>query len=181
MCVHHVYATKVLVVPFSRLPGGRGVTFLCVKDRRFSDWTFISGTCKTRVRELPERCAVRELREETKRAVCIPLKGYQYKRFVIETDFREPHERRGDEARNRRVTTRYHVFLVDITGYKPPGQIMREFALSTPKGKQYYENSELCFMTLEQFKSKQVWRFIGDVVLRNHTFNQSVRDIVACL
>lgn len=43
--------------------------FCIVRDRRFKDWTFITGGCRKREIENPIRCALRELCEETRSVI----------------------------------------------------------------------------------------------------------------
>jgi len=40
--------------------------FLLVHDRRYKEWTFVTGGCRKREVYNPIRCAVRELEEETR-------------------------------------------------------------------------------------------------------------------
>jgi 8-oxo-dGTP pyrophosphatase MutT (NUDIX family) len=40
--------------------------FLIVHDRRYREWTFVTGGCRRREVYNPLRCALRELEEETR-------------------------------------------------------------------------------------------------------------------
>ncbi|KAF6252699.1 hypothetical protein COO60DRAFT_1643827 [Scenedesmus sp. NREL 46B-D3] len=113
---------KVLVIPYVRAQRGGGVLLMVVKDKSHDEWTFISGGCK--LYETSEQSASRELKEETRAAVHLDLSRCACTQFAIETDYREPAELAADVGK---VTTRYHIYLVDITGYKSIASIVRNF------------------------------------------------------
>lgn len=142
---------------------------MIVKDKAHNEWTYISGGCK--LYETTEESAARELKEETRAAVQLDLAASKnYTRFVLETDYREPHELAHDGA--TKVITRYHIYLVDITNYRPISHIVRCFRRrgGCVKGA-YDENSDIQFVSLQAFaRRKDVWPFIRDVVLRHPSF-----------
>ena len=55
---------KAIAIPVIYIDGE--FKFLIVKDKRFKEWTFISGGCRKREVFNPIRCALRELEEETR-------------------------------------------------------------------------------------------------------------------
>lgn len=148
---------KALVIPYLLSSSG-SVRYLVVKDKMHDEYTFISGCCKKS--EHITTCAIRELREESKDAVNISFEKFDVKRFIVETYSRECDEYKEDLKKNERILTVYHVFLIDISFYKSPNEMVEIFKNSKKVSKAYNENSDLSCMTLDQFKAKKMWSFI---------------------
>ena len=135
--------------------------YLLVRDRMHQEWTFISGCC--RHNEKPVNCAMRELREETKDAVNIVFTRFNCRTFQM-------------SARKNCVNMLYSVYIVDITNYKSPAEIVNQFKASTRQGKAYNENDDLCFTTLEAAKAKVMWS-VSTQVIKHRDFAAIHRDI----
>lgn len=172
-----MYRSKVLVVPYVRDPKGDpkggNVLFLLVKDRKFDEWTFISGTCKKRNMEHPLACATRELREETKDAIDIDLTKWPYRHVAFNTSYYEPSPQ---QLRNHTdISTTYHVYFLDISTYpRSPSQIVEEFTEVKKIGKQYNENIDIGFFLLKDLHTVKLWRFISHIVLTNVTLKSII-------
>lgn len=121
--------------------------FLVVKDAEEGDWTFISGTCEER--EPADKCAIREIREETRGLVSL----------------------RKLPARTRRFHTFYNESRVEVMFIplrlteEMMGMIASEFPRIETHGRpELEENTELRFETLGQFmRRKNIWGFVRDV------------------
>jgi len=166
-----LYRSKVLVVPYVR--NGQNVLFLLVKDRKFDEWTFISGTCKKRNMEHPLACATRELREETKDAIDIDLTTWPYRHVAFNTSYYEPSPQ---QLRNHTdISTTYHVYFLDISTYpRSPSQIVQEFTEVKKIGKHYNENVDIGFFLLKDLHTVKLWRFISHIVLTNVTLKSII-------
>jgi ADP-ribose pyrophosphatase YjhB (NUDIX family) len=165
---------KVLVIPYMKSATGI-LRYLIVKDRVCDEYTFISGCVKKA--ELVQSCAVRELKEETREAVVIQLDRFQIKRFVVETVSREPEEIKKDLMKREKIITVYHVFMIDISNYKSPTELLNTFKTSKKTSKAYNENSEMTFATLDQFKTKKMWSFIRNEILSDARFLKCHKEI----
>jgi ADP-ribose pyrophosphatase YjhB (NUDIX family) len=169
-----VLRRKVLVVPYVVTPQKRLKMLLC-KDARYKEYGLLSGGLKRN--ESPATGAMRELREETKDAITISLTCWNHRTFQIVTDAREARELEMDIMRGEHVVTCYTVFVIDITNYTSPAEIMRRFKASTRTGKAYNENESISFETLAVIKTKKLWSFIRDIVLPHPEFVKMYRDI----
>ena len=58
---------KSIAIPVTRDPDGGPPKFLVVHDRRYKEWTFVTGGCRRREVFNPLRCAIRELEEDVQR------------------------------------------------------------------------------------------------------------------
>jgi len=63
--VNYNMGCKAIAIPVYYQDKGPPM-FCVVRDRRFKDWTFITGGCRKREVPNPIRCALRELSEETR-------------------------------------------------------------------------------------------------------------------
>lgn len=169
-----MYRSKVLVVPYVRnSTGPEGSLFLLVKDRKFDEWTFISGTCKKRNMEHPLACATRELREETKDAIDIDLTTWPYRHVAFNTSYYEPSPQQ--LRNNTDISTTYHVYFLDISTYpRSPSQIVEEFTQVKKIGKQYNENIDIGFFLLKDLHTVKLWKFISHIVLTNVTLKSII-------
>lgn len=145
--------------------------FLVVKDKRYKEWTFITGGCRKREVFNPIRCALRELEEETRGILNLKRGTYNYFKFT--TSF-EPLEE-----------SIYHVYLfhVNITPADMTS-ITEKFIEEKDKmdtnqvafRKNYDENDNLEFTTLSELQDKNVWRMITDKVINNPDFHNALHS-----
>ena len=99
------------MIPYVRRPHLEHL-FLLVKDRKYDELTFISGTCRKKCMEHPIQCASRELKEETKQVLDIDLNEWSHRHVVLHTRYYEPEP---EEQPLRDIETTYHLYFVDIT------------------------------------------------------------------
>ena len=83
---------------------------LIVHDRRYQEWTFVTGGCRRREVINPLRCAVRELEEETRGTVNLKRGTYSY--FQFATKYKGPGDSEADIEDD--VTSIYHVYVIDL-------------------------------------------------------------------
>lgn len=176
-----VVRRKVIIAPFISPGHRRPPKFLVVKDRKFQEWTFVTGGCKHS--ETDVQAAQRELKEETRGLVNVDLGSLPHIRFVLQTTHREEKELRQDAYRGEKVLTTYTVFIVDFTNH--PRLEDRQDSLRSMfhdvkncKGV-YNENVDIDFETLENFvKKPRVWHFIKMLVLKNRMFKEACEAVV---
>jgi 8-oxo-dGTP pyrophosphatase MutT (NUDIX family) len=154
--------------------------FLIVHDRRYREWTFVTGGCRRREIYNPLRCAVRELEEETRGIINLKKGTYTYFKFA--TDTPEPR----DIEDGVDVINHYHVYLfdipmTDIEQYHIVKQFNEEKELmenkSIPFRKNYDENDFCRFETLEQIGAhSNLWPMIREHVLGNPEFQQALQS-----
>ena len=82
--------------------------FLVVHDRRYREWTFVTGGCRRREILNPLRCAVRELEEETRGMINLKRGSYSYFKFITNT----PEPRDIEDGVD--VVNIYHVYVFDL-------------------------------------------------------------------
>lgn len=143
-----------------------GKHFLVVKDRRFNEWTFVTGGCRKREVINPLRCAVRELEEETRGTVNLKAGTYSYFQFTTDQGFT------------------YHVYIIDMPLDEDQRMnLIKRFDEERIKmdthqmefRKPYDENTHLDFDTLEGIKQRNVWPLIDRHVLENPKFYEALR------
>lgn len=171
---------KCVVIPITR--AGNSTKFLTVRDKRFKEWTFITGGCRKREIPEPVKCAMRELDEETRGTFEIKEDIYKYFSFV--TKRRSPEELERDRREGLDVTCVYHVyiFVMDYTeekrievinNFEKQKEIMEERKRKKlPIKKSNDENDFISFDTFEEFMSKTIWRFIYDAVIVHPEFKK---------
>lgn len=127
---------------------GRKPRFLVAKDAESRDWTFVSGTCEPR--ETADKCAVRELWEETRGLVSIVRLPKRTKRFQTVYE-------------NNRVTV---MFVPLRLSEEQMATIVSEFPETDSNGREEMdENTALRFETLAQFsRRKNVWSFVKELI-----------------
>ncbi len=169
---------KCVVIPITRTENS--TKFLTVRDKRFKEWTFITGGCRKREISEPIKCAMRELEEETRGTFYIKENVYKYFNFV--TKKRSPEELERDKKENLDVTCIYHVyiFVMDYTedkrleviqNFEKQKEIMEERKLNKlPIKRSNDENDYIAFDTLNEFLTKNVWKFIHDTVIVHPEF-----------
>jgi 8-oxo-dGTP pyrophosphatase MutT (NUDIX family) len=153
-----VVRRKVIVIPY--VHSGE---FLVVKDRKFKEWTFITGGCKSY--ETDSQAARRELIEETRGTLDVPFTADQQS-FRFRTTYRESKELAQDRLRGERIVTQYSVFFVDISPEATSMDLKAKFRGTKNVRGAFNENADLSFETPESFAQKtHVWRFIRNHVL----------------
>jgi 8-oxo-dGTP pyrophosphatase MutT (NUDIX family) len=159
---------KSIAVPVTRDCDGGPPKFLLVHDRRYKEWTFVTGGCRRREILNPLRCAIRELEEETRGIINLKKGSYSYFSF----SFRDAEG----------VNNVYHVYVFDVT--MSPGEqshIVKRFneekykmeGREVPFRKNYDENDGCEFDTLDGISGRRdLWEMIRTHVIRNPAFHQ---------
>jgi len=142
--------------------------FLLVHDRRYSEWTFVTGGCRKREIINPLRCALRELEEETRGILNLKHGKCSYFKFQLtQQEYDEP------------FTAVYHVYIIDYqVTLDQQSHVVNRFNEEKRKmdmrqlcfRKQYDENDFLDFDTLDGLKSRNVWPMITTYILDNPEF-----------
>jgi hypothetical protein len=153
--------------------------FLVVHDRRYKEWTFVTGGCRRREIWNPIRCAVRELEEETRGIM--NLKRGTYSHFKFST--KNPEEK-ADEGLE--VLSIYHVYLFEVPmTHIEHRHIVKRFTEEKEKmetrqmafRKNYDENDFCEFDTLEGISARSnLWPMIRTHVITNPEFHQALRN-----
>ena len=146
--------------------------FLVVHDRRFREWTFVTGGCRKREVYNPLKCALRELEEETRGVVNITKGSYSYYRFT----FRDELD----------VDNVYHVYVIEFPMSLPDQEkIINKFNINKELmdknqirfKKQYDENDFLDFDTINGMKGRtNVWKMINNFVLTSSDFHTAIHS-----
>lgn len=159
---------KAIAIPMCFINGEPH--FLIVHDKRFREWTFVTGGCRRREIFNPLRCALRELEEETRGVINITRGAYSYFQFAVK-----------DACE---VLNVYHVYIIDFPmSLKDQERIINQFDFK--KGlmdtnqirfkKQYDENDSIEFDTINGIKHrKNIWSMIQESVLDNIEFHRAV-------
>ena len=154
--------------------------FLLVHDRRYKEWTFVTGGCRRREILNPLRCAIRELEEETRGTINLKRGSYAY--FKFSTDTPEPKDIEDGVS----VINYYHVYVFDlpmtpiehkhiVKRFDEEKQKMEGHAI--PFRKNYDENDACEFDTLEGIaKRDNLWPMIRCHVIKNPEFQQAVKS-----
>jgi 8-oxo-dGTP pyrophosphatase MutT (NUDIX family) len=139
---------KILAVIYVSLRKyGKKPRFLIVKDATEKEWTFISGTCEDR--ERTNKCAVREIKEETRGLVS--LKALPKRTKTFQTMYE-----------NKRVDVMFIPIRLTEEQMK---QMEIDFPNIETRGiPELEENTDLRFETFGQFmKRKHVWDFVKNL------------------
>jgi len=152
--------------------------FLIVHDRRYREWTFVTGGCRRREIFNPLRCAVRELEEETRGTINLKRGSYSYFKFI--TDTPEPR----DIEDGVEVVNHYHVYIFEMPMTPIEHRhIVRRFTdekdkmerSQIPFRKNYDENDDCKFETLASISSRpNIWPMVKTHVLDNPDFHQAL-------
>lgn len=161
---------KAIAIPVIYTDDG-DLKFLIVKDKRFKEWTFVSGGCRKREMFNPIRCALRELEEETRGILNLKRGTYNYFKFT------NRFESLDDDSI-------YHVYIFYINiSSDDMKNIVEKFNEEKLKmdtnqvafRKNYDENDKLEFVTLNDLKSKtDVWRMVSEKILDNPDFYKAL-------
>lgn len=172
---------KAIAIPVSFLDG-KSSKFLTVRDRRFREWTFVTGGCRKAEVRNPLRGALRELEEETRGTVNIKHGRYSYFNFVY-----TPEQSEG--CKNPEDIT-YHVYILEfniplLEQHKliekfniARGKLEKMKQLNIPVKMVYDENDVMNFETLSEFKSKgdNIWELIRTNILENQKFYNALNS-----
>lgn len=159
---------KAIAIPMYFIKGEPH--FLIVHDKRFREWTFVTGGCRKREIFNPLRCALRELEEETRGVVNITNSAYSYFKFSV----RDCCE----------VLNVYHVYIIDF----PMSLVDQEKIISQFQSrkelmdtnqirfrKQYDENDHIEFDTMSGIQHrKNIWTMIKQSVVDNIDFHNAL-------
>lgn len=161
---------KAIAIPMIDTGDGNP-QFLLVHDKRYREWTFVTGGCRLRETYNPLKCALRELEEETRGIVVIKKGKYNYFRF--------PAEFSGVEK------AIYHVYIFHIRmATDELTYIVEKFQEEKQKmdtnqvsfRKNYDENDNLKFVNMEELKKcSTLWKLISDNVLNNKEFHVAIK------
>jgi 8-oxo-dGTP pyrophosphatase MutT (NUDIX family) len=152
--------------------------FLLVHDRRYKEWTFVTGGCRKREVYNPIRCAVRELEEETRGILNLKKGTYSY--FKFETLQRE-FDTVGDD-----FLAVYHVYIIYMPiSFDEQKRLVGRFEEEKKKmdlkqmcfRKQYDENDFMDFDTLEGMQKRRVWPMITQHVIQNPEFHTALNSV----
>lgn len=159
---------KAIAIPVCFIQGEPH--FLLVHDKRFREWTFVTGGCRKREIFNPLRCALRELEEETRGVINITTGAYSYFTFSVK------------DACD--VTNVYHVYVIDfpmslcdqekfITQFDFRKELMDTNQIRFKK--QYDENDLIEFDTMNGLKHrKNIWGMIQNMILDNMDFHNAL-------
>lgn len=155
---------------------------LIVHDRRYKEWTFVTGGCRRREVINPLRCAVRELEEETRGMISLKRGTYSY--FQFATKYKGPGDSEQDIEDD--VTSIYHVYIIDLPmTLREHKYIIRRFNEEKEKmenhqtyfRKNYDENDRVEFDTLEGITGREnLWDMIRTHVILNPDFHEALRS-----
>ena len=177
---------KCVIIPIIRTQAGNRI--LTVRDKRFREWTFITGGCRKREISDPIRCAMRELDEETRGSFRITGELYKYFKFV--TKLRSPEELERDRREGLEVTCFYHVyvFIQDMTQSEMSSAITNfnyekakmdhKKRNKIPIKKAFDENDMMAFDTYPEFMQKNVWPFIIRTIISNPDFEKILKEFL---
>ena len=166
---------KAIAIPMSKV--GDHQHFLIVHDRRYHEWTFVTGGCRRREVFNPLRCAIRELEEETRGLINLKRGSYSYFKFT--TDTPEPRDIEDGVA----ALNHYHVYVFNLPmTFIEHRHIIRQFieekrkmeGSEVPFRKNYDENDDCRFETLETIRSMNLWPMIRTHVFENPEFRQAI-------
>jgi len=169
---------KSIAIPVSTIDNKQYM--LIVHDRRYQEWTFVTGGCRRREVLNPLRCAIRELEEETRGTVSLRRGAYSY--FSFATKYKGPGD--SDADREDDVTSIYHVYIIDLpmTVYEHK-YIIQKFNEEKSKmenhqtyfRKNYDENDRVDFDTVEGITSRgNLWDMIRTHVISNPDFHKAL-------
>ena len=135
--------------------------FCVVRDRRFKDWTYITGGCRKREVSNPIRCALRELSEETRGVIKLFEGKYATYSFnvLLEGEYHTynvfvfPMATMNNEHLKRTVQ--------DFDEHKRRTDERRKAGLSIRLVQD--ENDYMQWVTMAEFRAKKLWHVAKDV------------------
>jgi len=167
---------KAIAIPVSLV--NDELQFLIVHDRRYKEWTFVTGGCRRREVFNPLQCALRELEEESRGV--INLKRGTYSHFKFITDTPEPR----DIEDGVDVLNTYHVYVIHLHMTDADHQsIISKFTSEmdkmdrslVPFRKNYDENDGCKFENLDYITNlPNLWPMIREHVVSNPEFAEAL-------
>lgn len=161
---------KVLVIPFAFVHGL--LFFLMVHDAQHREWSFISGGKK--LNESMERCASRELYEESKGVLQFHEREFENLEYF---DTRVLHSTTHHSM--FKLNTFYRVYFLPLAVYTEAGlrSIEDRFRKASYSDREMNENDDMRFFPHRDLKHlPTMWEFIRDL-LQMDMFKQSVRRL----
>lgn len=169
---------KAIAIPVSFIDD-KPNEFLTVRDRRYGEWTFVTGGCRKSEVSNPLKCALRELEEETRGTVNLKVGYYRYFNFNYLP-------KNCKFFNNEEIT--YHVYILDFGVSKnEQSRLVNKFNVARsnienmkrknlPVRIVYDENDIMSFETLAEFDAKgsNVWELIRQNVLENPKFYEAL-------
>lgn len=161
---------KAIAIPVSYVEGKP--YFLLVHDRRYKEWTFVTGGCRRREVYNPLRCALRELEEETRGTINLKRGAYSYFKFIN----KDPEDQ---------INNVYHVYVLDVPmTLLEHKHIVKRFTEEKHKmetrqtafRKNYDENDFCEFDTLEGISQRpNLWAMIRHHIVQNPEFHTALK------
>jgi hypothetical protein len=134
--------------------------YVLVKNRKSGDTTFIGGGCSFYSANR-KKCALKELREETRNA--INLNNLNNKKVSFQNKTRNPKEQRNNNRRGLNVTVNYWVYEPNISN-KNFGAIKRKFHSYRGNNAKRLETSNIYLMSENNIKTAPKKYFIVNLV-----------------
>jgi 8-oxo-dGTP pyrophosphatase MutT (NUDIX family) len=145
--------------------------FLIVHDKRFKEWTFVTGGCRRREVLNPLICALRELEEETRGVINIKSGSYVTYTFSVRDSYDG-------------ILNVYHVYVLEFPmSLTDQEKMINQFTVNKELmdtrrvrfQKQYDENDYMEFDTPTGLKHrKNIWPMIQECVLNNIEFHNAL-------
>lgn len=162
---------KAIAIPYLKINGT--LYFLMVHDRRFKEWTFVTGGCRRNEIGNPLKCALRELEEETRGIIKITSGFYTHYRFKI---YDPP------------VTNIYSVYLMEyplmtlqnqswyVEMFNKQKELMDTDVIKFRK--HYDENDFIEFKALDDIrKIPNLWPMIRTEVIQSKRFHSALYSL----
>jgi hypothetical protein len=167
---------KAIAVPVTMI--NDRAHMLIVHDRRYKEWTFVTGGCRRREVYNPLRCAIRELHEETRGLIDVKSGSYTYFRFT--TNYKGP----GDTEADADTVSVYHVYVLDL----PMTPIEQKYMIQrfneekvkmessqVPFKKNHDENTAIIWDTLEGISGRHdLWILVRECIINNPDFTKAL-------
>lgn len=161
MAVEEIHKTITILVSYA---DGKP-KFLTARDRQFKEWIFITGGCRRSEVSNPLRCALRELREETRGIINLRKGDYNHFKFSTAT------------------SVIYNVYIIEFNvSHLEQNNIVKKFNSlkkdmdviknkKLPYRRTWDENDAISFDTLEEYNRRpNKWNLITDNVINNPDF-----------
>jgi 8-oxo-dGTP pyrophosphatase MutT (NUDIX family) len=148
--------------------------FLIVHDRRYSEWTFVTGGCKRSEISYPVECALRELEEETRGLVNLKECYASYMQFEVKQNHYDTE-----------FMSIYHVYIIDFDISEDDQKtLVRRFNEEKYKmenrelnfRKHYDENDAMAFDSIEGIKKRLTWPLITNELIKNPEFYEKLKE-----
>lgn len=161
---------KAIAIPFLMIQ--EEYYFLMVHDKRYREWTFVTGGCRHSENNETIKCAIRELEEESRGLIRIREGEYTSFSFKVR-DLIDG------------ITNNYDVYMLEYSAMTRNNQkrfmddfenrkIMMDSDVIRFK-KHYDENDFIGFYTLEEIKKlPNIWAMIRTEILENPKFSDAL-------